>query len=102
MTNTNYFSKIEDALEDFKNGKPLIVADDEDRENEGDLILSAEFVTPEFINFMTKECRGLICLAISPEIADKLDLPQMVTRNTAELFHQCKANKFKLIMFMLE
>ena len=68
MTNT-YFSTIEEALEDFKNGKPLIVADDEDRENEGDLIISAEFVTPELINFMAKECRGLICLAISSEIS---------------------------------
>ena len=81
MINTK-FNTIEEALEDFKNGKPLIVADDEDRENEGDLIISAEYVTPEFINFMAKECRGLICLAISPEIAEKLELPQMVSRNT--------------------
>lgn len=84
MTNT-YFSTIEEAIEDFKNGKPLVVADDEDRENEGDLIISAEFVTPEFINFMAKECRGLICLAIAPEIAEKLDLPQMVSRNTESM-----------------
>ncbi len=84
MTN-NYFNTIEDALEDFKNGKPLVVADDEDRENEGDLIISAQFVTPEFINFMAKECRGLICLAISPEIAEKLELPQMVTKNTESM-----------------
>ena len=61
MTNT-YFNTIEEALEDFKSGKPLIVADDEDRENEGDLIISAQFVTPEFINFMSKECRGLSVL----------------------------------------
>ncbi|MCQ2743983.1 MAG: bifunctional 3,4-dihydroxy-2-butanone-4-phosphate synthase/GTP cyclohydrolase II [bacterium] len=84
MTN-NYFNTIEDALEDFKNGKPLVVADDEDRENEGDLIISAQFVTPEFINFMAKECRGLICLAISPEIAEKLELPQMVEKNTESM-----------------
>ncbi len=84
MTNL-YFNTIEEALEDFKNGKPLIVADDEDRENEGDLIISAEFVTPEAINFMAKECRGLICLAISPEIAEKLELPQMVSRNTESM-----------------
>jgi len=82
---TNQFSTIEEALEDFKNGKPLIVADDEDRENEGDLICSAQFVTPELINFITKECRGLVCLAIAPEIAEKLELPQMVQRNTESM-----------------
>ena len=85
MTNTNQFSTIEEALEDYKLGKPLIVADDEDRENEGDLICSAQFVTPELINFITKECRGLVCLAISPEIAEKLELPQMVKRNTESM-----------------
>ena len=85
MTNTNQFSTIEEALEDFKIGKPLIVADDEDRENEGDLICSAQFVTPELINFITKECRGLVCLAISSEIAEKMELPQMVQRNTESM-----------------
>ena len=84
MTNTK-FNTIEEALEDFKNGKPLIVADDEDRENEGDLIISAQYVTPEWINFMAKECRGLICLAIAPEVAENLDLPQMVSRNTESM-----------------
>ncbi len=54
---TNHFSSIEEAIEDFRLGKPLIVADDEDRENEGDLIISAEFATPEFINFMAREKR---------------------------------------------
>ena len=67
------FNTQEEAIEDFRVGKPLIVADDEDRENEGDLIISAEFATPEFINFMAREARGLICLAISSDIADKLD-----------------------------
>ena len=85
MTNTNQFSTIEEALEDFKIGKPLIVADDEDRENEGDLICSAQFVTPELINIITKECRGLVCLAISSEIAEKMELPQMVQRNTESM-----------------
>lgn len=85
MADTNQFSRIEDALEDFKNGKPLIVADDEDRENEGDLICAAQFATPELINFMAKECRGLICLAISHEIAEKLELPQMVEKNTENM-----------------
>ena len=84
-SSTNQFNTIEEALEDFKQGKPLIVADDEDRENEGDLICSAEFVTPELINFITKECRGIVCLAIDNEIAKKLDLPQMVERNTENM-----------------
>ena len=83
--NTNQFSTIEEALEDFRVGKPLIVADDEDRENEGDLICSAQFVTPELINFIAKECRGLICLAIAPELAEKLELPQMVQKNTESM-----------------
>lgn len=82
MLNAVKFNTIEEALEDFKQGKPLIVADDEDRENEGDLIISAQCITPELINFMTKECRGLVCLAISSTIADKLELPQMVQKNT--------------------
>ncbi len=67
-------SSIEEALEDLRQGKMLIVVDDEDRENEGDLIVMAEKVTPESINFMAKYGRGLICLAIAPEIADKLKL----------------------------
>ncbi len=79
------FNTIEEAIKDFKEGKPIIVADDEDRENEGDLIVSAEFVTPEIINFMASECRGLICLAISSQIADRLELPQMVDRNSEEM-----------------
>lgn len=79
------FDKIEDAIKDFKAGKPIIVADDEDRENEGDLLCSAQCVTPEIINFMAKECRGLICLAIADEIAENLDLPQMVENNTEKM-----------------
>ena len=82
---TNQFNTIEEALEDFKSGKPIIVADDEDRENEGDLICSAQFVTPELVNFITKECRGIVCLAISQEIAHQLDLPQMVEKNTESM-----------------
>ena len=79
------FDSIESALEDFKAGKPIIVADDEDRENEGDVIVSAEKVTPEIINFLATEVRGLICLAISDNIAKQLDLPQMVDQNTEEM-----------------
>ena len=76
------FDNIKDAIRDFQMGKPLIVADDESRENEGDLICSGQMVTPEMINFMAQAARGLICLAISKDIAEKLDLPQMVEQNT--------------------
>ena len=79
------FNTIEEALEDFKAGKPIIVADDEDRENEGDLICSGQMVTPDIIHFMANECKGLICLAITPEIAEKLELPQMVEQNTESM-----------------
>ncbi len=79
------FDSIEDAIEDFKNGKMVIVADDEDRENEGDLICSGQMVTPEIIKFMAENAKGLICLAISPEIAEKMDLPQMVNQNTESM-----------------
>ncbi len=79
------FDSIESALEDFKQGKPIIVADNEDRENEGDVICSAQKVTPEVINFLASEVKGLICLAISSEIAQQLQLPQMVENNTEEM-----------------
>ena len=79
------FDSVEDAINDFRMGKPVIVADDESRENEGDLICSGQMVTPEIINFMAQEARGLICLAISPDIAQKLDLPQMVEQNTEKM-----------------
>ena len=79
------FDNIQEAIEDFKNGKMLIVADDEDRENEGDIICSGQMVTPDVINFMAREAGGLICLAISNEIAQKLDLPQMVEQNSESM-----------------
>lgn len=79
------FDNIEEAIEDFKNGKMLIVADDEDRENEGDIICSGQMVTPEVINFLAREAGGLVCLAISSEIAEKLDLPQMVEQNSESM-----------------
>ena len=79
------FDSIEEALKDFKAGKPIIVADDEDRENEGDLICSGQTVTPEIINFMANKAKGLICLALSEEIASKLDLPQMVDQNSERM-----------------
>jgi 3,4-dihydroxy 2-butanone 4-phosphate synthase/GTP cyclohydrolase II len=79
------FSTIERAIDDLRNGRIIIVADDEDRENEGDLVCAAELVTPETINFMTLHGRGLICLALTGERCDQLGLPQMTQRNTEEL-----------------
>ncbi len=76
---------IKQAIEDLRNGKIVIVADDEDRENEGDLVCAAELVTPETINFMTLHGRGLICLALTGDRCDQLGLPQMAERNTEEL-----------------
>jgi len=73
--------KIEEAIEDIRNGRMIILVDDEDRENEGDLYMAAQFVTPEAINFMAKYGRGLICLTLSEEQADKLNLPMMVQDN---------------------
>src|SRR5437867_426703 len=77
------FGTIEQAIRDIKAGKLVVVADDETRENEGDLVAAAEKITPASINFMTKHGRGLICLALTPERCRALDLPQMVERNTA-------------------
>jgi 3,4-dihydroxy 2-butanone 4-phosphate synthase/GTP cyclohydrolase II len=74
---------IEEAVKDIRNGKIVIVVDDEDRENEGDFIMAAEKVTPEAINFMAKEGRGLICLAITEERAKELELEPMVPENKA-------------------
>lgn len=74
---------IEEAIEDIKNGKMLIVVDDEDRENEGDFIVAGEKITPEIVNFMETHGRGLLCAPISEEIAKRLELPFMVTSNTS-------------------
>ncbi|NMO96926.1 bifunctional 3,4-dihydroxy-2-butanone-4-phosphate synthase/GTP cyclohydrolase II [Paenibacillus lemnae] len=76
------FSRVEDALQDLKDGKVIIVVDDEDRENEGDFIALAEKATPEVINFMITEGRGLVCLPITAERAEELDLKPMVVQNT--------------------
>ncbi|MFO7629283.1 MAG: bifunctional 3,4-dihydroxy-2-butanone-4-phosphate synthase/GTP cyclohydrolase II [Prochlorococcaceae cyanobacterium] len=78
------FDAIADALAAIRNGESVIVVDDENRENEGDLICAAQFATPEQINFMATEARGLICLAMEGERLDALDLPLMVDRNTDE------------------
>lgn len=74
-------SPIEEVIEDIKAGKMIILVDDEDRENEGDLCMAAEACTAEHINFMAKYGRGLICLTMSPDIVDQLELPMMVTNN---------------------
>ncbi len=75
--------RVEEAVRDLREGRMVILVDDEDRENEGDLMIAAEKVTPEVINFMSKEARGLICLAITEEKADSLNLPPMVQENTS-------------------
>jgi 3,4-dihydroxy 2-butanone 4-phosphate synthase/GTP cyclohydrolase II len=77
------FNTIEEAIEDFRDGKILIVVDDEDRENEGDFIMAANKVTPESINFMAKYGRGLICVPLTQQRLDELELEAMVQKNTA-------------------
>jgi len=77
------FSRIEEAVEAIRAGQMVIVVDDADRENEGDLTIAAEKITPEAINFMAKHGRGLICVSLTPERLDELDIPLMVTQNTA-------------------
>src|SRR5262245_45829725 len=77
------FDTIEDAIRDIKKGKFVILVDDEDRENEGDLVIAAEKVTPHAINFMAKHARGLICLTLTPERVEELQLPQQAVENTA-------------------
>src|SRR3989304_4307598 len=77
------FNTIEEAIEDIKQGKMVILCDDEDRENEGDLTMAAEKVTPEAINFMAKYGRGLICLPLTPERCEELHLQAMVSENTS-------------------
>ena len=76
-------SKVEDAIEDLKKGKVIIVVDDEDRENEGDFVCAAEFATPQVVNFMTMHGRGMICAAMSNAVADRLELDLMVSENTS-------------------
>src|SRR6186997_451396 len=75
------FSSIEDAIENIRSGRMVVVCDDEDRENEGDLTMAAQFATPDAINFMAKEGRGLICLALTPERCDELGLDLMAAKN---------------------
>ena len=74
--------RVEEAIEEIRLGRMVIVADDEDRENEGDLVMAAAMVTPEDVNFMRKHAGGLICVTLTPERADDLELPPMSDRNT--------------------
>lgn len=76
------FVTVEKAIEELKKGKPIIVIDDEGRENEGDFVSLAEFATPDMINFMATEGRGLICVPIEQQLADHLELPPMTSTNT--------------------
>jgi len=78
----NEFASIPEAIEEVRSGRLLIVVDDEDRENEGDLLCAAEKVTPEIINFMAKYGRGLICMPMTGKRLDELDIKQMVAHNT--------------------
>ena len=82
QTNSVTFDSIDSALADIKAGRSIVVVDDENRENEGDLICAAQFATPSMINFMAVEARGLICLAMTGDRLDALDLPLMVSKNT--------------------
>src|ERR1700741_768640 len=80
-TGKSQFATIEEAIEEIRQGKMVVVCDDEDRENEGDLTMAAQFATPEAINFMAKEGRGLICLSLTPERCDELGLDLMAAKN---------------------
>jgi 3,4-dihydroxy 2-butanone 4-phosphate synthase/GTP cyclohydrolase II len=75
------FNAIEEALEDIREGKMVVVCDGEERENEGDLVMAAQFATPDAVNFMAKEARGIICLALTPERCDELGLDLMAAKN---------------------
>src|ERR1700748_2984694 len=77
------FCSIPEALEDLRRGKFIILVDDEDRENEGDLVIAGEAITPEAINFMSKHARGLICVAMTEERCDELQLPLQTAVNTS-------------------
>lgn len=85
MTHKDYrFATVEELIHDFKAGQFIILVDDEDRENEGDVILAADHVTPEKINFMAKEARGLICLSMTDKQVEKLQLPMMYSEKHAQ------------------
>src|SRR6202023_2421312 len=84
MSETRFgFATVEEAVEEIRQGRMIVLVDDEDRENEGDLTLAAEKITPEAVNFMAKFGRGLICLALTEQRCDELNLPLMSPINTS-------------------
>ena len=83
MTEKTPFATIEEAIADIQAGKMIIVVDDEDRENEGDLTMAAEKITPEAVNFMARHGRGLICVALTEQRLDHLQIPLAVSENTS-------------------
>src|SRR5436190_22588959 len=85
MAVTTTFAAVEEAVDEIRAGRFVIVVDDPDRENEGDLVISAQFATPEAINFMATHARGLICLSLTEERADELGLRPMTEHNEAPL-----------------
>src|SRR6201990_144640 len=90
MTSTKSpFATIEEAIEDIRQGKMVVVVDDEDRENEGDLTIAAQFVTPDAINFMAKHARGLICLALTPDRCDEMGLDLMAAKKESAFETAC-------------
>ena len=104
------FAEIEKSLRELRSGRMIVIADDEDRENEGDLVIAAEMVTPEVINFMATYARGLICLAMTGERLDQLELGPMVFDNTARWSHKidhfrsdhlCRDHEVTFILTML-
>ena len=82
---TTTFATIEEAIQEIREGRMIVVCDDEDRENEGDLVMAAQFVTPEAINFMVREAGGWICLALTPERCDELGLELMTAKNESSM-----------------
>ena len=85
MTVSTRFATVEEAIEEIREGRMVVVVDDEDRENEGDLTIAAQFATPEAINFMAMHARGLICLCLTEERCDELGLRQMAENNETPL-----------------
>src|SRR5215207_5459509 len=85
------FASIEDAAADISDGRMIIIVDDEDRENEGDLVCAAEKITPEIINFMATHARGLICMPLTEERCDELHLTMQVADNTSSLCARARA-----------
>jgi 3,4-dihydroxy 2-butanone 4-phosphate synthase / GTP cyclohydrolase II len=84
-TEASPFATVEEALEEIREGRMVVVCDDEDRENEGDLVMAAQFVSPQAINFMTKQGRGFICLALTPQRCDELGLDLMTAKNESRM-----------------